>query len=186
MEDAMKKVTLGITGTIGANDIINHILYLKKYFHVDIILTQEAKKFVPEQSLIFYADNVYSEMYDQKGSIPHVNLGKEADIFIILPASANTISKISSGIADNLLTASILNFTGPLLIAPNMNQNMWKNPIIQDNVNYLKEKGHIFINQSHEAYIACERIYETVDVALPKPHELIKIIKSLYENKILE
>lgn len=181
----MKKLTLGITGTIGANDIINHILFLKKYFHVDIILTNEAKKFVPEQSLVFYANNIYSEMYDEKGSIPHVNLGKDADIFIILPASANTISKIAAGIADNLLTTSVLNFKGPLLIAPNMNQSMWENPIIQDNVNYLKDKGHIFLNQTHEAYVACEREYETVDAALPKPHELIKIINSLYEKKVL-
>ena len=175
------KITVGVTGTIGSLDIHNYILYLQSFSDVSVIITEEAEKFIKIEAIKKINENVYSSMWDQRG-IPHTYLGRDADVLIIFPASANSISKISHGFADNLLCATALNYTGKILFAPNMNDDMWNNPILQDNIKYLENKGHIFVNKSKEAYVACRAEFEEIDAGLPNPKESTKYIYDILKS----
>ncbi|WP_323163487.1 flavoprotein, partial [Streptococcus pneumoniae] len=84
----------------------------------------------------------YDEIFVEE-VVPHVFLPYESDLLLILPATANVIGKIANGIADDLVTATVLNFNKKIIFCPNMNSTMWDNHIVQRNVSILKELGHI-------------------------------------------
>ena len=128
-----KKILIGITGGIAAYKVCSLIRELKKLnADVKTILTPNAKNFVTETTLMTLSQNpVYSDEFSSQNWRPeHISLS-EADLFIIAPASANTIGKIANGICDNLLLSTACAFSKPILIAPAMNENMWKNPFVQ-------------------------------------------------------
>lgn len=175
----MKKITLGVCGTIGASNIDNYVILLSRIYEVNVILTQNAHKFVSYESLKYYSNSIHSSLFNESSSVEHVKLGKECDHFLVMPASANAIGKISNGIADDLLTSAILNYQGNILFAPNMNQTMWSNPILQDNVEYLKNKGHKFINQRKKGVEAYDNSIVEIDSALPSPKVLFDILNKI-------
>ncbi|MCM3005881.1 flavoprotein [Priestia koreensis] len=175
----MQKITLGVCGTIGASNIHNYVVLLSKVYELNIILTANAQKFVTYESLKYYCNSIHTHTFNNTSDVEHVKLGKECDHFIIIPASANIIGKISNGIADDLLTSTILNYKKSILIAPNMNQTMWENKIVQDNVLYLKDKGHKFINQRKKSVEAYDDSIVEIDSALPSPRELINILQEI-------
>ena len=82
--------------------------------------------------------------------VEHISLAKKADVFLIAPATANVIGKIANGICDDMLTTTVMATTGKVLIAPAMNTNMYKNPILQRNISILKELGYNFVNPESE------------------------------------
>ncbi|MGV3467370.1 MAG: flavoprotein [Heyndrickxia sp.] len=172
-------VTIGVCGTIGASNIDNYILLLQQFYTVNVILTENSKRFLSTEVIRYFSNQVYTQLFDGSNAVNHVNLGKNSDHFIIIPASANTIGKIANGIADDLLTTTALNYTKNLLIAPNMNQTMWENNIVQDNVNYLKSKGHIFLNKTKKSYEVYDHSFHLIDSGLPSPEELIKFLVEL-------
>jgi phosphopantothenoylcysteine decarboxylase/phosphopantothenate--cysteine ligase len=94
-------------------------------------------------------EKVYKGMFDKKedpGEIPHITLAREADVFLIAPATANIIGKLANGIADDLLTCIALATKAPILIAPAMNTQMYQNKIVQENCRKLKKHGMQFID----------------------------------------
>ncbi len=119
-------------------------------------LTPNALNFVTETTLKTLTKNpVYVEQFNETEWKPeHINLSDEADLFIIAPASANTISKIANGICDNLLTSLITAFDKPILIAPAMNSKMWKNKFVQENISRLANSGVTIINPD-KGELAC-------------------------------
>lgn len=172
----MKTITIGVTGAIGSSNIENYLIVLSQKYKINLILTENAQKFVSKDILKYYSNSIYCDFLDGHNKIIHTYLGQEADIFIILPATANIIGKIANGIADDLLTSAVLNYNGSILIAPNMNPTMWENRVVKDNVNRLKDYGHKFINQKRLSYIVCDSRFEEIDCALPTPKELLDII----------
>lgn len=143
-----KKIVIGITGSIAAFKTIQLISDLNKMnYDLEVIMTESACQFVTPlsiQSLI--KKPVYIDIFDDDPStIAHIDVVKNADVFIIVPASANTIAKIANGIADNMLSAAFLAATCKKLIAPAMNVHMYENPITQANIRKCKEYGMIFI-----------------------------------------
>ena len=136
-----KTVLLGITGGIAAYKMCELIrMYKKNGLNVKVITTPNALNFVTELTLATLSDNeVYTDNFDIKEYKPeHISLADEGDILVIAPASANTISKISDGICDNLLTSITCAFNKPIVIAPAMNTNMWNNEFVQENINKLR------------------------------------------------
>lgn len=153
----MKKVVIGISGSIAAFKSIQFISDLKKEgFDLEVILTPSASRFVtPETIQALTKKRVYIDVFDDDpGHITHIDLVKDADLFMIVPASANTIAKCANGIADNMLTASFLAATCPKLIAPAMNTHMLKNPATQRNIEQLKKDG-VIVAQSDIGLLAC-------------------------------
>lgn len=152
-----KNVLIGITGGIAAYKICDLIRMFKKAnANVKVIATENALNFVTKLTLQTLSQNkVYVEQYEVEDYKPeHISLADEADIFVIAPASANTISKLAMGICDNLLTSVACAFKKPILIAPAMNCNMWDNPVIQENLSKLEVLGYQILNPE-EGFLAC-------------------------------
>ena len=138
---ANKTILLAVTGGIAAYKVPNLIRLLKKRgADVIVVATSNALNFVTKLTLQTVSNNkVYVDEFDTKDfDIEHISLSKKADLLLIAPLSANTLSKIANGIADNLLTSIVLAFNKPIILCPAMNTNMWENAIVKDNLKKLK------------------------------------------------
>lgn len=174
-----KHILIGITGGIAAYKICTLIRDFKKAgASVKVIATPNALNFVTKLTLQnLTQNNVFVEEFDIKDWKPeHISLADESDIMLIAPATANTISKIANGIADNLLTSVACAFSKKIIIAPAMNCNMWNNEATQKNLKILESRG-IEILPPESGFLACgytgkgrlcslEKIYNAVDEAL--------------------
>lgn len=149
-----KTVLLGITGGIAAYKVCELIrMYKRANAEVLVVCTPNALNFVTKLTLQNLSKNpVAVEEFDVKDFNPeHISYADRADIMVIAPATANTISKIAQGVCDNLLTSIACAFTKPVIIAPAMNCNMWENPVLQENLNKL----HYEILEPESGYLAC-------------------------------
>lgn len=149
-----KTVLVGITGGIAAYKICELIrMYKRANANVRVVCTQNALNFVTKLTLQNLSQNeVGVEEFTVDDFKPeHISFADEADIMVIAPATANTISKIAAGVCDNLLTSIACAFRKPVILAPAMNCNMWENPLIQDNLNKL----HYTILEPESGYLAC-------------------------------
>ena len=177
-----KTILVGITGGIAAYKICSLIrMYKKARANVRVILSPSALNFVTKLTLQTLSNNeVYVENFEIEEYKPgHISLCDEADIFVIAPATANTISKIANGICDNLLLSTACAFKKPFLLAPAMNTGMWENDFVQENIKKLKSKGY-HILEPESGFLACgtngrgrmvevEDIFEkTVDILAQK------------------
>jgi len=143
-----KRILLCVTGSIAAYKSAELARALKKDgASVRVVLSASAEKFITP--LIFESltgELTYTDMFaPRRVGIEHIELSRFADIIVIAPASYNTIGKISSGIADNLVTAVVASSKVPVLIVPAMNSAMYENPVLVDRINYLKQKGYLFV-----------------------------------------
>lgn len=173
-----ERLLIGICGSVGATAVINYIYELRNYFDIDLILTQNALEFVQPKGFASLVNNYYVEEFTV-GKPLHIELAEAATKMLILPASANVISKMAHGIADDLLTSTLLAYDGPVYIAANMNPKMWNNSILQDNICYLKSKGHIFVNEGKMAIeaVSGKEIYS--EACMPSIDNLIKFLIDL-------
>ncbi|WP_035426551.1 MULTISPECIES: flavoprotein [Sediminibacillus] len=168
-----KKILFGVTGAIGSINAPAYIQQLITDFEVDVVFTKSAGFFINPEGMKPIANGVYTEAFDlSEKKVPHANLPKEADAFVILPTSANFLSKLANGIADDLLSLCALNYEKPIFLAPNMNKVMWEKKSVQRNVELLKNDGHIFINESSEGYEASTGKRIISEAALPAPRTL--------------
>lgn len=140
-----KTLVLGVTGGIAAYkacDLVSSLV--KKDINIQVIMTEHAVKFVSPLTFQSLSGNyVTTDMFEEPKSwdIEHIALAKKADVFAIVPATANVIGKIAGGIADDMLTTTVMATRAPLVIAPAMNTNMYENPIVQENLEKLKDLG---------------------------------------------
>lgn len=139
-----KKILIGITGGIAAYKVCSLIRnFIKQGAQVKVVLTENAKEFVTPTTLSTLSKNpVYSDTFSSgEYSIKHVSLVDEADIFVLAPATANTLGKVANGICDNLLSSLLCACTKPVVFAPAMNTNMWNNSLVQKNIQTLQNQG---------------------------------------------
>jgi len=154
-----KKIVLGITGGIAAYKAAELTRALiKEGAQVRVIMTKNATEFISPLTLQTLSNNiVYTEMYlpPEQYDMAHIALAEFADAFVIAPATGNIIGKIASGIADDLLSTTIMAAVKPTLICPAMNDKMLANPIVQENINKLKNYKYI-IMESGVGELACK------------------------------
>ncbi|MCX5716462.1 MAG: hypothetical protein NTV07_06415 [Candidatus Omnitrophica bacterium] len=142
-------IILGVTGSVAsykAADIISGLK--KKNREVFVIMTAEANKFITPLTLQTLSGNrVYSDMFEipEEWDAKHISLAKKADIIVIAPATANVIGKLAAGICDDLLTCVAVASKAKVLIAPAMNDGMYNNVIVQENITKLKKLGYKFV-----------------------------------------
>jgi phosphopantothenoylcysteine synthetase/decarboxylase len=140
-----KNIILGITASIASYKACDLIGALRKKGHdVTCIMTRDAHYFITPLTLEILTENkVYDDMFKlpDKREVVHVSLAQKADLILICPATADIIAKLASGIADSLLTCVVLASKAPILIAPAMNDNMYKHRITQRNIAELKKTG---------------------------------------------
>ena len=153
-----KNILLCVTGGIAVYKAVALTSKLTQAnFNVKVMMTESAMKFV--QPLSFQAmsrNDVYFDTFDEKDSsvIAHIDLADWADLILVAPATANVIGKLANGIADNMVTTTLLAATAPVWIAPAMNVNMYNHPAVKRNLAQLFEDGCRFIEPS-EGYLAC-------------------------------
>jgi len=187
------KILLGVSGGIAAYKSAELIrLFKKEGFNVKVMMTKNATRFITPLTLAVLSENkVYTTLFSQDGEaeeIRHISLAHWADLIIIAPATANMIAKIAHGLADDLLTSTVLAFKGHIIFAPAMNNAMINNSIYQDNVKYLLEKGYHFID-TEKGDLACGdygdgRMADPVNI-LSSAKERIKKKFSLKGKKVL-
>ena len=143
-----KKILLGVTGSIAAYKAILLVrLLIKEGAEVKVILTKAAADFVSPLALSTLSKNpVLQDLAINADWANHVQLGRWADIFVIAPLTCNTLAKMAIGLCDNLLIATYLSATCPIVIAPAMDEDMWKHPSTKKNLQTLKEYGNSIIN----------------------------------------
>jgi phosphopantothenoylcysteine decarboxylase/phosphopantothenate--cysteine ligase len=171
-----KCVILGVTGSIAAYKIANLASALvKQHADVTVIMTQNATNFInPITFETLTGNKCLVDTFDRnfQYSVEHVALAKRADIVLIAPASANVIGKMANGIADDMLTTTILACKCPKLVSPAMNTNMYENPIVQDNLKKLEHYGFSIITPA-VGYLACG---DTGAGKMPEPEVLLQHI----------
>jgi len=152
-----KKIILGVTGSIAAYKAAD---LASKFYQagalVDVVLTQSAQHFITPlsfQSVTSRKAYIDQDLWGGEGHVTHIAIGHSADLIVIAPASANTIAKLSAGIADNLLCLTVLAGKCPVLIAPAMDGGMYSNLITGENIETLKKRGIYFIGPA-EGHLA--------------------------------
>lgn len=172
MSGKNRNVLIGITGSIAAYKICELIRALKKKgFSVKVIMTKAGGQFVTPLTIsTLTEEQVYRDLFDDNAAAPsleHIALSDWADICVIAPASANTIAKIAHGIADNLLTSTVLALPEgiPLIICPAMNVNMWENKMVRKNMLAVKEIADIVGPKKGQLACGVEGMGAMADVA---------------------
>lgn len=156
-----KKVALGVTGSIAAYKMANVAsMLVKKNCDVHVVMTKSATEFIAPATFEALTKNpCMVEAFERTRpvEIHHIVLGQSADLMLVAPASADVLGKMACGIADDLLTSSVVAATCPVLIAPAMNVHMYQNPIVQENIRRLKQFGYEFI-EPETGRLACEKV----------------------------
>lgn len=141
------KILLGVTGGIAAYKACDLIrLLVKKGAQVTCVMTEEAKQFITPLTLRTLScnpvyDDLFFEAKNPGAPVVHIDLARNCDAVLIMPATANIIGKIASGIADDLLTTIVMATDKKVIFAPAMNAQMWKNPIVKENIKKLEKHG---------------------------------------------
>lgn len=155
-----KNILLGVTASIASYKACEIIRLLqKKNFSVRCVMTKDAAQFITALTLETLSEQkVAIDLFSlpETKNPKHISLSDEADLILVAPATADTISKVAAGICDDILTCSICSSSAPVVFAPAMNDKMFANPIIQDKISYLKDKGYYFVDPVKGA-LACGR-----------------------------
>ncbi len=161
-----KKILIGVSSGIAIYKICSLVrLFLKSGSQVKVVITENAAKLIsPLTFQVLTQSPIYISMFKPISSekIEHIYLADWAEIFILAPATANTIGKIANGIADNLLTTVVMALpeTTPLIVAPAMDVNMWKNVFVQENIKKLKKRKNCYVIKPVKGRLASGKIGE--------------------------
>ncbi len=154
----MRKVLLGVTGSIAAYKACELVrLFIKAGDEVTVVMTEEATKFVTPLTFQTLSRNpVYVDQFAPPVSWKpeHISLAESADLVVVAPATANIIAKMRHGLADDLLSATLLATKAPIVVAPAMNMGMWDSPITQENIASLVKRG-IKVIEPGDGELAC-------------------------------
>lgn len=181
-----KNVVLGVSGGIAAYKALEIVSQLKKKnIEVNVIMTKNATEFVTPLSFQSLSQNAVAvDTFNEIKAyeIQHISLAEKADVMLIAPATANIIGKVANGIADDMLSTTIMATKAKVIFAPAMNTNMYENPIVQDNIKKLKNYGYDFIEPDY-GRLACGAIGQG---KLADPSVIVdKVMCELYEKKDL-
>lgn len=178
-----RTIVLGVTGSIAAYKIASLAsMLVKQHASVHVIMTQNATNFInPITFETLTGHKCLVDTFDRsfEFQVEHVSLAKQADLMLIAPASANVIGKMAHGIADDMLTTTVLACKAPIYVSPAMNTNMYENPIVQDNLRTLEKYGMKVIDPA-SGYLACG---DTGAGKMPEPQTLFAYIEAELAHK---
>ncbi|WP_054741651.1 bifunctional phosphopantothenoylcysteine decarboxylase/phosphopantothenate--cysteine ligase CoaBC [Cellulosilyticum ruminicola] len=181
-----KHVLIGVTGGIAVYKILDVESKLRKLgYEMNTIMTKNACEFVQPMAFQTISNNyVVTDTFERphKWEVEHISLAKKADIMLIAPATANVIGKIAHGIADDMLTTTVMAAKCPVVIAPAMNTAMYENEIVQENIAYLKSKGYLFI-EPVSGMLACGDVGSG---KLASPDEIVAFVEKTIEESLVK
>ncbi len=177
-----KHILLGVTGGIACYKMLDVASKLRKLgYEMNTIMTDNACEFVTPLSFETITNNyVVKDTFARphKWEVEHISLGKKANIMLIAPATANIIGKVANGIADDMLSTTIMAARCPVVFAPAMNTAMYENKIVQKNIQFLKDMGYYFI-EPDKGWLACGDLGSG---KLPSPDDLVEYVVNLLEK----
>lgn len=154
-----KEIIVGVTGSIAAYKSAELVRRLKeKGAGVTVLMTERAMKFITPLTLETLSGNpVYGSLFpgEKEWDPAHISLARKADLVLIAPATANIIGKLAAGLADDLLTTTVMTVKKTVILAPAMNTRMYENPLLQENLKKLKSFGYKII-EPECGFLACE------------------------------
>jgi phosphopantothenoylcysteine decarboxylase/phosphopantothenate--cysteine ligase len=153
---AGRRVLLGVTGGIAAYKACALTRLLAQVdASVQVVMTRSATRFVgPDTFAALSGRPVHTDLWEEPGTVLHVKLAREADVAVVAPATANVLAKIASGLADDLLTSTLLEAACPLVVAPAMHTGMWEHPATHANLTALRERGVRIVGPIHGSLAA--------------------------------
>jgi phosphopantothenoylcysteine decarboxylase/phosphopantothenate--cysteine ligase len=183
---AGKKMVVGVTGSIAAFKVAGWVSDLaKEEALISVVMTSSATKFVTPLTFAALSGNeVYTEMFSsaKEDNMAHISLGRDADVVLIAPATANTIAKLANGFADDLLTTTVLATRARVFVCPAMNSRMYSHPSTRQNVIKLKELGYTVIDPAC-GMMACK---EEGDGRLPEWDEVKEYLAQSLSSQSLQ
>ncbi|CAI6066616.1 Coenzyme A biosynthesis bifunctional protein CoaBC [Paenibacillus sp. JJ-100] len=178
-----KKIVLGVTGGIAAYKAATLCSKLvQKGADVHVIMTASATQFITELTLQTLTRNaVYTDTFDERepAVVSHINLADLADLVLVAPATANVIAKMAHGMADDMLTTTLLATTAPVMIAPAMNVHMYDHPAVQHNMRLLDERGTLMIEPG-EGLLACGYVGKG---RLEEPETIVEVVERFFAQQ---
>ena len=163
---SLRKIVLGVTGGIAAYKSAELVRLLKERGdHVQVVMTRHAQEFIrPLTFAALSGEKVITDLFSDSGSeetlqsaVEHIGVAQESNLLLVAPATADILAKFSHGIADDFLTTMYLAFTGPVVVAPAMNTNMWNHPATRANLAALRKRG-VSVVDPDEGSLACGMI----------------------------
>ncbi len=176
-------IVIGVTGGISAYKVCGLVSYLKgEGANVDVIMTKNATEFITPLTLeVLSGNKVVIDMFDRPDyiDVEHISLARKANLLLIIPATANIIGKVANGIADDMLSTTVMATNAPVIFAPAMNNGMYENPIFQDNMKKLKKYGYKFIDPI-EGKLACGY---NAKGHLAKSEDIVQYVKKVLKGE---
>lgn len=177
-----KNIVIGMTGGIACYKVCELITHLVRVgANVEVIMTKNATEFITPLTIETLSKHkVITDMFESKSNVEveHIRLARKADLIVVVPATANIIGKVANGVADDMLSTTIMATPANVIFAPAMNNEMYNNAIVQDNISKLKGYGYYFINPI-EGDLACG--YRAVG-KLASKNTIIENIENLLRN----
>lgn len=153
-----KNIVIGMTGGIACYKVCELITHLvREGANVEVVMTKNATEFITPLTIETLSKHkVITDMFEKKShvEVEHISLARKADLIVVVPATANILGKVANGIADDMLSTTIMATPAKVVFAPAMNNEMYNNAIVQDNIAKLKDYGYYFINPI-EGNLAC-------------------------------
>ncbi|MBQ9764410.1 MAG: bifunctional phosphopantothenoylcysteine decarboxylase/phosphopantothenate--cysteine ligase CoaBC [Phascolarctobacterium sp.] len=178
-----KKIVLGVTGGIAVYKAVDLVSRLRKQgAEVRVIMTEHAQQFVTPLTFKEISGNkVAVSMWEanQEFNVEHIALANWADAFVVAPATANILAKMANGIADDLLSTTLLAAQAPIIVCPAMNTGMYQNPITQENIAKLEAHG-VTVMPPAVGYLACG---VSGPGRLPEPQQIVEFIDAFFAKK---
>lgn len=180
-----KNIVIGMTGGIACYKVCELITHLtREGANIEVIMTQNATEFITPLTIETLSKHkVVTDMFENREHIEveHISLARKADLIVVVPATANIIGKVANGIADDMLSTTIMATTAKVIFAPAMNNEMYNNIIVQDNIAKLKKYGYEFVDPI-EGNLACG--YKAIGKLANKDTIVAKIQKLLEERNV--
>lgn len=178
-----KKIVLGVTGGIAVYKAVDLVSRLRKRgADVRVVMTEHAQQFVTPLTFKEISGNqVATSMWqsNQEFNVEHIALANWADVFVVAPATANIMAKMAAGIADDLLSTTLLAAQAPIIVCPAMNTGMYENPVTQDNMRQLEKYG-VTIMPPASGHLACGT---SGAGRLPEPPQIVEFIDSFFAKR---
>lgn len=177
-----------LIGACGALNVLNLHLYLMAFQNVtdniNVILTRSACSLIqPKAIQAILGHEIFTDTAPSVVTAPHINLPRWADIFVVLPATANILGKAANGLADDLLSTTILSARTPIVFVPSMNEDMWQSTGVQRNVKVLEEDGHhVIISSQPRPTLEASSSSVVMSHLMPSPDEIVPVIEQCVQN----
>lgn len=176
---------VGVSGSIAILNLPTYLVALRAAFarEVRVIMTVAAAQLLSPSTVALLCDEVFLDEKPTSEKKPgHIELANWADMFVILPASANILGQVANGLAQNLLTTTILASPIPVVFCPNLNQTMWRKTAVQRNLRTITEDGHFVVDPEHAAAyeVGTGEVADTL--VLPEPAVLIQHLENMLQQ----